>query len=157
LNSISLTVVALLLGATGVVLGAISLINDDQTVEESTLSLVVQEGDFSINDVPPKAQSEEDIAGGDSFTFSGKVSGDEVGTMLGGCAVADVGRPTCQVTYALDGGQITAAGEPDFSQQAETFVIPLTGGSDAYEGASGQVTVQENGAAHHEVALLLPD
>jgi hypothetical protein len=54
-------------------------------------------------------------------------------------------------------GQITVAGVPDFSQQAETFQLPVTGGSDAYEGASGQVTVRENGQAEHNMTLLVPE
>ena len=71
--------------------------------------------------------------------------------------MADKGEPTCHATYTFDDGQITIAGVPDFSQQAETFQLPVTGGSDAYEGASGQVTVRENGDAEHNLTLLLPE
>ena len=65
-------------------------------------------------------------------------------------------EPTCHATYTFDDGQITVAGVPDFSQDAETFQLPVTGGSEAYEGASGQVSVRENGQAKHDMTLLLP-
>jgi hypothetical protein len=35
------------------------------------------------------------------------------------------------------------------------FTLPVTGGSGAYEGASGQVTVTEDGQAQREMTLLL--
>jgi hypothetical protein len=38
----------------------------------------------------------------------------------------------------------------------ETFQLPVTGGSGAYEGASGQVTVREDGQAEHNMTLLMP-
>jgi hypothetical protein len=52
---------------------------------------------------------------------------------------------------------VTVAGVPDFSQQAETFTLPVTGGSAAYTGASGQVRVRENGQAEHDMTLLVPE
>src|SRR4051812_5055682 len=41
------------------------------------------------------------------------------------------------IRQPFDDGQMTVAGVPDFSQDAETFQLPVTGGSEAYEGASG--------------------
>ena len=52
---------------------------------------------------------------------------------------------------------MTVAGVPDFSQDAETFQLPVTGESEAYEGASGQVSVRENGNAEHKMTLLLAE
>ena len=151
-------VVALLLGAAGVALGVVSLLEGDEgEAEELALTLTVQEGDFKVNDVAPRATSEEDISSGDSFVFTGAVSGDRKGKLLGACEVADVGDPTCQVTYRFDDGQVTGAGIPDFSQQAESFQIAVTGGTAAYEGASGQVDVHENGQATHAMTLVLPE
>lgn len=67
-----LIVVALLLGAAGLALGVVSIVEEDQTEsEEIALTLTVQEGDFKVNDVPPRATSEEDISSGDSFVFTG--------------------------------------------------------------------------------------
>ena len=43
--------------------------------EELALTLTVEEGDFKVNDVAPRATSEEDISSGDSFVFTGAVSG----------------------------------------------------------------------------------
>jgi hypothetical protein len=71
--------------------------------------------------------------------------------------VADRGEPSRNATYTFDDGQITVAGVPDFSQDAETFQPPVTGGSEAYEGASGQVSVRGNGNAEHKMTLLLAE
>ena len=44
------------------------------------------------------------------------------------------------------------------AEDAETFQLPGSDGSEAYEGAgSGQVTVRENGNAEHKVTLLLAE
>ena len=76
---------------------------------------------------------------------------------MGACEVADKGEPTCHATYTFGDGQITVAGVPDFSQQAGTFQLTVTGGSGAYEGASGQVRVRETDQTDHDVTLLLPE
>ena len=122
-----------------------------------SLGLTEKEDEFKFSDVAPKARSEGDISAGDSFVFSGDVSGERKGRLAGACGVADEGEPTCHATYTFDDSQITVAGVPDFSQQAETFRLPVTGGSDAYEGATGQVTVREDGEAEHNMTLLLPE
>jgi hypothetical protein len=152
-----LIVVALLLGVAGLALGVVSIVEEDEKGSEESLSLTVQEGDFKVNDVAPPATSEQDISSGDSFVFTGAVSGDREGKLLGACEVADVGEPTCQVTYTFDDGDVTGAGIPDFSQQAESFQIAVTGGTGAYEGARGQLDVHENGEATHEMTLVLPE
>ena len=152
-----LIVVALLLGAAGLTLGVVSILEeDDKESQELALALTVEEGDFKVNDVAPRATSEEDISSGDSFVFTGAVSGDREGKLLGACDVADVGEPTCQVIYTFDDGDVTGAGIPGFSQQAESFQIAVTGGTGAYEGARGQVDVHENGKATHQMTLVLP-
>jgi hypothetical protein len=153
-----LTGLALLLGATALALSVVALVrDDDQQSREATLGLTEKEDEFRFSDVAPEARSEEDISAGDSFVFSGDVSGERKGRLTGACEVADKGEPTCHATYTFDDGQITVAGVPDFSQEAETFHIPVTGGSGAYEAASGQVRVHENGRAEHDMTLLLPE
>jgi hypothetical protein len=153
-----LTGLALLLGATALALSVVNLLReDDQQSREVTLGLTEKEDEFKFSDVAPAGRSEEDISAGDSFVFSGDVSGERNGRLAGACAVADKGEPTCHATYTFDDGQITIAGVPDFSQEAETFQLPVTGGSDAYEGASGEVNVRENGHAEHNMTLLLPE
>ena len=153
-----LVVGALLLGAAGLAVGIASIAGGDDTESETLeLTLTVEEGDFKVNDVPPPARSEEDISGGDSFVFTGAVAGDRKGNLLGACEVAAPGEPTCHVTYRLDDGDVTGAGIPDFSQQAESFQIAVTGGTGAYEGASGLVDVHENGEATHEMTLVVPE
>ena len=154
----ALTGLALLLGVTAIALSVVSLLReDDQQWREVRLGLTEKEDEFKFSDVAPEARSEEDVSAGDSFVFSGDVSGERKGRLAGACDVADKGEPTCHATYTFDDGQITVAGVPDFSQQAETFQLPVTGGSDAYEGASGQVTVRENGDAEHDMTLLVPE
>jgi Allene oxide cyclase barrel like domain len=154
----ALTGVALLLSATALALSVVTLLRDDDPPSrEVTLGLTEKEDEFKFSDIAPEARSEEDVSAGDSFVFSGDVSGERKGRLAGACAVADKGEPTCHATYTFDDGQITVAGVPDFSQDAETFQLPVTGGSDAYEGASGQVRVRENGQAKHDMTLLLPE
>jgi hypothetical protein len=134
----------------------VNLVAKDEESESRTLNLTVREGDFKFNDVPPRAEDEGDIAAGDSFTFSNDVSGDAKGQLYGGCFVADRGEPTCQATYVLENGHVTIAGVPDFRQEAETFEAAVTGGSGAYEGATGKVAVKENGQATDVMSLRLP-
>jgi hypothetical protein len=151
-----LAILALLLGAAGVALGVVNLVGDDEESDSRTLTLTVREGNFNFNDVPPRAKDEGDIAAGDSFTFSNDISGDAKGKLYGGCFVADKGKATCQATYVLQNGRVTIAGVPGFSQEPETFEVSVTGGSGAYEGATGKVAVKENGQATHVMSLELP-
>jgi hypothetical protein len=154
----ALIALALLLGATALALSVAALLrDDDQQPRKMTLGLTEKEDGFKFSDVAPEAKSEEDVSAGDSFVFSGDVSGARKGRLAGACVVADEGEPTCHATYTFDDGQITVAGVPDFSQEAETFQLPVTGGSDAYEGASGQVRVRENGQAEHNMTLLIAE
>jgi hypothetical protein len=154
----ALIAVALLLGATALALSVAALLRDDDPQpRKMTLGLTEKEDGFKFSDVAPEAKSEEDVSAGDSFVFSGDVSGARKGRLAGACVVADEGEPTCHATYTFDDGQITIAGVPDFSQEAETFQLPVTGGSDAYEGASGQVRVRENGQAEHNMTLLIAE
>jgi hypothetical protein len=156
-NVRALTGLALLLGATALALSVVTLLRqDDPQSREVRLGLTEKEDEFKFSDVAPEARSEEDVSAGDSFVFSGDVSGKRKGRLAGACDVADKGEPTCHATYIFDDGQITVAGVPDFSQQAETFQLPVTGGSGAYEGASGQITVREDGQAEHNMTLLMP-
>jgi hypothetical protein len=148
---------ALVLGTARLALSVVALAGQDgQQSRELKLGLAEKEDVFKFSDVAPKAKSEEDISAGDSFVFSGDVSGARKGRLAGACAVTDIGEPTCHATSTFDDGQITVAGVPDFTQEAETFQLPVTGGSDAYEGASGQVSVREDGQAAHNMTLLLP-
>lgn len=155
----------LMLGALALLVGTAALVvavanssgEEGEQWRETGLALVVTEDGFKFDDVAPRAKSEEDVSAGDSFVFSNDVSGARRGRLLGGCAVADRGEPTCHVTYTFGDGQITVAGVPDFSQEAETFTIPVTGGSGAYESATGQVRVHENGRAEHDMTLRLPE
>jgi hypothetical protein len=82
---------------------------------------------------------------GDEFVFTSSLrkSGEEVGHTGVVCTTTSVEREEvqCVATASFSDGQITVqgllAGEP------ETFVLPVTGGSGAYEGADGELQVRE--------------
>ena len=152
-----LTGLALLIGATALALGVVNLVRESDGSRELSLGLIEKEDEFKFSDVAPKATSEDDVSAGDSFVFSGDVSGARKGRLLGACEVAGKGEPTCHGTYKFGDGQVAIGGIPNFSQEAETFRIAVTGGSGAYEGASGQVTVHENGRVEHDMTMLLPE
>ena len=104
---------ALVLGAAGLALSVVALAGEGgQQSRELKLGLAEKEDVFKFSDVAPKARSEEDISAGDSFVFSGDVSGERKGRLAGACEVADKGEPTCHATYTFDDGQITVAGVP---------------------------------------------
>ena len=96
----ALTGVALLLSATALALSVVTLLRDDDPrSQEVTLGLTEKEDEFKFSDVAPEARSEEDVSAGDSFVFSGDVSGERKGRLAGACEVADKGEPTCHATY----------------------------------------------------------
>jgi hypothetical protein len=76
--------------------------------------------------------------------------GKRVGTSDIACTVVRIQRPKlaaqCHNTTTLPGGQITAQGivTSDQIEQAP-FVQAITGGTGAYEGAEGELTVDEAG------------
>ena len=80
-----LTGLALLLGAAALTLGVVNLFRaDDEESREVALGLIEKEDGFKFSDVAPKATSEDDASAGDSFVFSGDVSGARKGRLLGG-------------------------------------------------------------------------
>ena len=106
----ALTGLALLLGATALALSVVTLLReDDQQWREVRLGLAEKEDEFKFSDVAPEARSEEDISAGDSFVFSGDVSGERKGRLAGACEVADKGEPTCHATYTTAGQMHTRA------------------------------------------------
>ena len=91
---------------------------------------------------------------GDQFVFADDLSREKGGSVIGDdggvCTVArlksnDSATVQCVVTARFSGGQIVTTGLVDESATATPppFDIPITGGSGAYEGASGFVHVDE--------------
>jgi hypothetical protein len=78
---------------------------------------------------------------GDEFVFSSKLlkGGNQVGHAGVVCTITSVEREEaqCLATAWFRGGQITAQGL--IAGEAQTFVVPITGGSGKFEGAEGVV------------------
>jgi hypothetical protein len=83
---------------------------------------------------------------GDQFIFHDvlRQEGERIGDDGGVCTLTsvDLGQFQCVVTAWLPDGQITSQGlvEPT-GEFPERFVFAITGGTGAYEGASGEVRV----------------
>ena len=82
---------------------------------------------------------------GDVFVFSSKLmdDGKQVGHDGGVCTVTsfDNEELQCQATAWFDAGQITIQGLLPNAEQ--TFTLPVTGGSGAYQGAEGELHIHE--------------
>jgi hypothetical protein len=96
----------------------------------------------------------QELSLGDQFLFADDLSREKGGSVIGddggSCTIvrvtsADSATVQCVVTLRLSGGQISTQGLVDESGTGTPppFDIPITGGTGAYEGASGHVTVKE--------------
>jgi allene oxide cyclase-like protein len=85
---------------------------------------------------------EDGLSLGDEYVFHDvlKQGGEKVGHDGGVCTVTTVRGPElqCLVSLSLSGGQITFQG---LAKEGEVFVFAVTGGTDQYQGASGQARV----------------
>jgi hypothetical protein len=93
---------------------------------------------------------------GDSFSFADDLyrdkNGDKVGRDGVACTVVRAGNPMdiqCVGTFVLSGGQLTAqvlmTVPLDESADLPEFDASVTGGTDDYRGASGQIHFTEDG------------
>jgi hypothetical protein len=83
---------------------------------------------------------------GDQFVFHSDLrrEGETIGHDGGTCTVVSVEEPRlpefqCIATLWFDEGQITAQGLVQFTDEA--FEVAITGGTGAYEGAAGHITI----------------
>jgi hypothetical protein len=83
---------------------------------------------------------------GDAIAFHSdlRAGGETIGHDGGTCTIVSVAEPRlpefqCVVTLWFDEGQITAQGLVQFDE--EPFEVAITGGTGAYEGAAGHITV----------------
>lgn len=111
-------------------------------------TLVLKNAAMKIADVdlPPLVRSSRSPeTPGDEIIVSSKVSGAATGSRHLLCAAAKQGPSiekalySCQLTYALADGTITAAGVGRIGQSAPVTVA-VTGGTGAYAGARGTLT-----------------
>jgi hypothetical protein len=111
-------------------------------------TLVEHDGGLSAVDLPPVAASETaPPSRGDLVVFTKRLTGHRKGTLHAVCTVT---RPRgsietsvfqCEATYALSDGQITAATTGALS--AAKLTLAITGGTGAYDGASGEIVSSE--------------
>ncbi|MFF5495209.1 hypothetical protein [Streptomyces aquilus] len=115
--------------------------------------------DFTLyaKEVPSEDQGPQQAPKvGDSFSSADDLyqhkGGDKVGRDGAVCTVVRTGDPMdiqCVGTFSLSGGQLTAqvllAVPADESAQPSTFDVSITGGTDDYRGASGQIHFTDDG------------
>jgi hypothetical protein len=95
---------------------------------------------------------------GDAIAFTDSVSqhGVQVGTASIRCTVVSVQAASCSGTYTFPNGTIKGVASASLSQQNNAVHGTITGGTGAYEGARGELTVDEagDGPAHLTFELL---
>jgi hypothetical protein len=132
--------------------------DDEQT--ERTLRFTDREGQLSESvDAPPRTLGQEEITPGDQIVNTRRLldgSGDRAGAVHEVCAVTE-GRnrdatELCQGVVELDDGKLSFSKTQKLSGSFPPTAI--TGGTDAYEGATGMITLA--GGTEIEIHLLLP-
>ena len=79
---------------------------------------------------------------GDRFGFGSKVSGDDTGRNRGICTVIGT-QGLCTVQETLSKGTLTAQGLVSLEGKAKNLPFTITGGTGAYNGASGVALVTD--------------
>jgi hypothetical protein len=107
---------------------------------------------------------EEGFSLGDEFVFTDDLYEDDelVGTDHGVCTVTRIDEPEatlhCVATFVLDDrGQITAQGAITFeeSEGNPSFTVAITGGTDEFSDATGEVEITETSAEESELVFML--
>ena len=129
--------------AVGVSIAVASIGGAQTSPGERTLKFVEKgNGSFKFIDNPPKAKSRNSPpSAGDEFLFTNPLydeSGARVGYVTAHCTVEPgVKVPDCQGEAKLKDGSLSLSGLTNESSLKQT--ISITGGTGAYEGASGSV------------------
>jgi hypothetical protein len=143
------TVAALLASAAAITTTALVLTAGGQAQQPAGQTLVLRNSAMKIAnvDVPPLVRSKRSPeTPGDEVIASSKVSGAASGARYLVCLAAKQGKSvetalySCQVTYNLANGSITAAGVARI-EPSPPIVVAVTGGTGAYAGARGTLTV----------------
>jgi hypothetical protein len=141
--------VALLASAAAITTTALVLTAGGQAQQPAGQTLVLHNSAMKIAqvDVPPLIRSKRSPeTPGDEVIAGSKVSGAANGARYLVCLTAKQGKSvesalySCQVTYNLANGTITAAGVARINP-SPPIVVPVTGGTGAYAGARGTLTV----------------
>ena len=134
----------LVLALAGIAIGIIALTKDDAAFERQTLSLAEE----AENERPL------DVGREPAFAYSSPVSGDLDGEMAGTCLPVGADGIACETTYFLADGTITTQN----ARLADTpeIAAPIVGGTGAYEGALGTLSIPDPDSPEHTLELLLP-
>jgi hypothetical protein len=142
-------VAALLATAAAITTTALVLTAGGQAQQPAGQTLVLHNSAMKIAqvDVPPLVRSKRSPeTPGDEVIANSKVGGAATGNRYLVCLAAKQGKSvetalySCQVTYNLANGTITAAGVAHISP-SPPITVPVTGGTGAYAGARGTLTV----------------
>jgi len=129
-----------------------------------TISLVTKDARIKLIDNPPKSATGR-VSAGDYFVFTSKAFTEEsdtrVGTSHGICYITAGGKDfahasfLCNGAFALNDGIISWAQAADAGDDP-TVTLAVTGGTGAYEGASGHVDSvgREDGTSLETIHLL---
>jgi hypothetical protein len=144
-------VVAVILSATAVTLASASGDRSSDDNNATVITLFSTQDKFTFLDLDQSGTTAPTM--GDQAVFTDVLfdhnGGSEVGTDAVVCTVmkvtASAETDQCSATFSLtDRGQITVQGLvtlPSGDETGSKFVLPVTGGSDEFEAASGQVTI----------------
>jgi hypothetical protein len=143
-KKLSLVTVLLLLLAVAAVVVASASARDEGENEFTLIGTVVEETDI---DLGPTGDSQ-----GDQFVFTDDLfkEGKHVGWNGGVCTVVRLvpevsASLQCVATFSLPEGQITVQGLVtfEFEDAPAPLTVAITGGTDAYERAQGELTVED--------------
>ncbi len=135
---------ALVLALAAIALGIVALTKDDPAFDRQTLSLteeVENERALEVGREP-------------AFTYGSPISGDREGEVAGTCLPAGDDGIACETTYFFADGTITTQ-NARFSDSPE-ITAPIIGGTGAYEGALGTLSIADPESHEHTLDLLLP-
>jgi hypothetical protein len=143
---------ALALSAAAATTVALVVTEGGQAQQPAGQTLVLHNSAMKISqvDVPPLVRSKRSPeTPGDEVIANSKVGGAATGARYLVCLAAKQGRSvesalySCSVTYNLANGTITAAGVARITPNPP-ITVPVTGGTGAYAGARGTLTVTAN-------------
>ncbi|GIG19738.1 hypothetical protein Cch01nite_04620 [Cellulomonas chitinilytica] len=117
-------------------------------------------GPTGVREVPSVADPDLSPSRGDQIVFEDTLlrGGTVVGSGSGTCTVTAVVAAdppialACQVTYQLPDGQVAAQGR---ASNAPVKNLAVVGGTGRYSGASGELTVTENGDEANTGSLVI--
>jgi hypothetical protein len=141
---------ALVLSAAAATTAALVSTDGGQAQQPTGQTLVLKNSAMKLADVdmPPLVRSERSPeTPGDEVIATSKVAGAASGSRYLFCAAAKQGASiekalySCQVTYTLANGTITAAGVGRIGASGP-ITVAVTGGTGAYAGARGTLTSQ---------------